>query len=111
MLTMNLLVAWAMVMAVVDCYLLPLTSLTRRSPTANPTFLNAGGWGKKAKDYSEAELSSDASIESKPVESYQLQQQTDFNNRIIKDRSKLLSRKGKNGRKNDDAFADMTMLT
>ena len=37
--------------------------------------LPAGGWGKKAKDYSDAEFSNERGLESKPVESYELQQQ------------------------------------
>eukprot|EP00519_Triparma_laevis_P012490 CAMPEP_0182512490 /NCGR_PEP_ID=MMETSP1321-20130603/32222_1 /TAXON_ID=91990 /ORGANISM="Bolidomonas sp., Strain RCC1657" /LENGTH=180 /DNA_ID=CAMNT_0024719323 /DNA_START=176 /DNA_END=715 /DNA_ORIENTATION=+ len=64
-----------------------------RTTSCRTTFLSAGGWGKKAKDYSEAELSTDKSIEAKPVESYELQQQTDFMNRVRQDRSKLLRRK------------------
>ena len=42
---------------------------------------------------SSPELSTDKSIEAKPVESYELQQQTDFMNRVRQDRSKLLRRK------------------
>ena len=53
----------------------------------------AGGWGKKAKDFSEAELANNANLESKPVENYELQQQSDFMARVMADRAALKKKK------------------
>ena len=77
-------------------FLIPQTTFikARISPTSptsttSPT-LWAGGWGKKSKDYSEAELlGKDSSIPSRPVEDYTLQQPRDFNKRVREDKEKV----------------------
>ena len=63
--------------------------LTPSSPTYSFS-LRAGGWGKKSKDYSEAELAGkDSTIPSRPVEDYTLQQPRDFYKRIQEDKKKV----------------------
>lgn len=57
--------------------------------------LAAGGWGKKAKDIGPAEISDDKgyTLESRPVEEYELQQPRDFMAKVMEDRKRLLKRK------------------
>ena len=63
-------------------------------PLRVPPPLKAGGWGKKSKDYSAAELSGkDSTIPSRPVEDYELQQPRDFLRKVMEDKEKLRRRK------------------
>ena len=66
------------------------------------TELFAGGWGKKSKDFSDAEFAQRGG-DSKPVEKYELQQQSDFMRKIREDKKKLKKR-------NDETFYEIAAM-
>jgi len=72
--------------------LLSPSSATTTSTASSSTALSAGGWGKKAKDFSPAEMTTDTSIDNAPVESYELQPQRDFMARVIREKKAMKKR-------------------
>jgi len=70
--------------------------LIRSTQTETPTKLYGGSWGKRKKEYTEAEFAKEGG-DRRGFDAYELQQRSDFYNKIKSDRTKLIQ-------KQDDDF-------